>query len=178
MSLRQMFYIQPMNYVYFEAAAMYVIWFLLMLFLPPKARRITACTGVVLSLVLIFALTLIGRKSAAVPELVLIPSVFVHDFSIPNDEVPRTMFMNFLLFLPLGMSLPFALPKRIKHKALVTIVTGIVLSLTAEVIQYFFHFGRCETDDLIMNTLGAVIGTTVFLLVGHIKSKTKQNNRK
>ena len=26
MSLRQMFYIQPMNYVYFEAAALYVIW--------------------------------------------------------------------------------------------------------------------------------------------------------
>ncbi len=168
MSLRQMFYVQPMNYVYIEAVTMYVIWFLLMLFLPQKPRKITACIGSVLSVVLIFALTVIGRKSAAQPELVLIPSFFVHDFSIPNDEVPRTMFMNFLLFMPLGMSLPFVLPQKIKHRVLFTIITGIVLSLAAEIIQYIFRFGRCETDDLLMNTLGTVIGTTVFLIVGYI----------
>ena len=85
-----------------------------------------------------------------------------------QPEFYRTMFMNVLLFLPLGLSLPFALSEKMKHKVLISILCGLILSVLVEVLQYVFRLGRCETDDVLMNTLGVLIGVTSYLLCGLI----------
>ena len=93
-----------------------------------------------------------------------------------NSELYRSMFMNLLLFMPLGLCMPFALPKKVKIKGLLTIGAGMVLSIAIEAIQFFFSLGRCETDDVIMNTTGVIIGTSVYLfffLVQTIKRKRR-----
>ena len=81
-----------------------------------------------------------------------------------QPEFYRSMFMNVLLFMPFGLSMPFALPNKCKHKALLTILFGVILFMTVEACQYIFFLGRCETDDVIMNTLGVAIGVTSFLI--------------
>lgn len=164
--LRHAFYVQPMNQVYIETIAMYVIWTALMLLLRGKSRRIVSCIGVVCAVALIVLYT-IYRRGGSEEAVSLIPFIsFINAKTQP--EFYRTMFMNMLLFLPLGLSLPFALSEKMKHKVLISILCGLILSVLVEVLQYVFRLGRCETDDVLMNTLGVLIGVTSYLLCGLI----------
>ena len=82
-----------------------------------------------------------------------------------QKELYRTLFMNFILFIPIGLSMPYCISKEPnKRNAFITIGFAAVLSATIEFLQYYYHLGRCETDDVIANTLGAAIGTLSYLL--------------
>lgn len=84
-------------------------------------------------------------------------------------EYYRTFFMNALLFVPLGLSMPYVLSKKPrKWLVFVTICFACVLSAGIEFWQYYYYLGRCETDDVIANTLGAAIGTLSYLLYMYI----------
>ena len=73
--------------------------------------------------------------------------------------------MNALLFVPLGLSMPYCLSKKpYKRNVFITIGFAAVLSAGIEFLQYCYRLGRCETDDVIANTLGAAIGTLSYLL--------------
>ena len=37
-------------------------------------------------------------------------------------------------------------------------MVGMGISLSIEVMQYFFHRGFAETDDVMHNTLGCIVG--------------------
>lgn len=161
--LRLIFYCQPMDHVYIETAAMYIIWTVAMLLFRGKARVIISVIAAVLSFGLICLLTVHGRTRGDGNELSLIPFISFANAKI-QPELYRSMYMNMLLFLPLGLSLPFALQGKIKHCVLISIAIGFLISVGVEAVQYLFCLGRCETDDVIMNTLGVLIGTTSFLL--------------
>ena len=45
---------------------------------------------------------------------------------------------------------------------MITVVFALLLSIGIEAAQLHFHLGRCETDDVIMNTLGAVVGAAAY----------------
>ena len=170
------FYVQPMQQVYLEAAGMYLLWTIAMLLLRGKAKRFVARIGVLLAVALILVFTLWRRSKGEAAELLLTPFVsFAKAQTQP--EYYRTMFMNILLFLPLGLSLPHALSYRTHHKLLFTALTGILLSVGVEAIQYFFRLGKCETDDVIMNTVGVLLGMTSYgicYLCHRIASKLKR----
>jgi glycopeptide antibiotics resistance protein len=74
------------------------------------------------------------------------------------------MLMNVFLFFPLGLTLPYALPEKWNRKGLLTIFLAQVFSIGIELAQYHFHLGRAETDDVICNTLGCVIGTLSYVI--------------
>ena len=79
-----------------------------------------------------------------------------------QPELYRSMLMNIFLFEPIGLSLPNILPKK-AHPVAATVVFALSLSIGIE--GSHFHLGRCETDDVIMNTLGAAIGAAAYGLV-------------
>lgn len=58
---------------------------------------------------------------------------------------------NIALFIPLGVALKWSGVKDVKK-------AGLLASLLIEVLQFTFALGTFECDDLIHNTLGAVIG--------------------
>lgn len=72
---------------------------------------------------------------------------------------------NVVLFIPLGVALKCGGMKDVKK-------TGFFASLLIEVLQFTFALGTFECDDLIHNTLGAVIGTCC---VGKIGGEVKLN---
>ena len=37
-------------------------------------------------------------------------------------------------------------------------MVGVIISIGIEGLQYFFCFGRAETDDVICNTFGCALG--------------------
>jgi len=82
-----------------------------------------------------------------------------------QPELYRSFFMNVLLFVPLGLSMPYVLSQKPRRwPVFVTIAFAAVLSAGIEFLQYYYHLGRCETDDVIANTLGAAVGTLSYLL--------------
>ncbi|KWW17539.1 MULTISPECIES: VanZ family protein [Peribacillus] len=79
---------------------------------------------------------------------------------------------NIVGFIPFGFLLPL-LSKRISRLRSIVFAT-FGLSFTYEVLQLLFVLGSFDIDDLILNTLGGVIGYLPIKLV-HIFIKTKNN---
>lgn len=111
----------------------------------------------------IIGITTLSSRSGSGSELILIP---FHSFveARIQPELYRSMLMNVFLFFPLGLSLPYALPEKWKQKALISIFFAMALSIGIEFLQYHFHLGRAETDDVICNTLGCAIGTLSYCI--------------
>lgn len=71
------------------------------------------------------------------------------------------LILNILLFIPLGMALPFVYGKASLPK---TALFGLSLSLFIETVQFFLA-RECDIDDLICNVLGAVFGYLLYQLL-------------
>lgn len=113
---------------------------------------------------MILRLTLLFRESAE-RQVSLIPFYGLAEALVtPNTEQFRTWLMNVFLFVPLGLSLPFILPDKIPHKVILTVTSAALFSLMIEYLQYRYALGYCETDDIIMNTLGALVGSISYML--------------
>lgn len=82
-----------------------------------------------------------------------------------HREMYRSLLMNVLLFVPFGLTLPFTLPEKWTCRALLSIVIAAMLSIYVEAAQFIFRLGRAEIDDVLMNTLGAVLGTLSYFPV-------------
>ena len=65
--------------------------------------------------------------------------------------------------------MPFLLPETVKNKSRTTILIACAFSLIIEIIQYTFKLGLAETTDVIMNTLGAALGTISYIAANHKK---------
>lgn len=86
------------------------------------------------------------------------------------SENPMSYILNVILFIPLGFLLPY-IWKRYRCFWKVTL-TGLLLSLAIEVGQLFNR--RCsDINDLLMNTLGAVIGYGIWVAFVKIFRKKK-----
>lgn len=68
---------------------------------------------------------------------------------------------NIVFFVPFGFFHPNQNWKAI-------LISGAVFSLLIEIIQYVGCLGLCELDDLICNSLGALIGFWIYLLAKKI----------
>lgn len=126
------------------------------------------------SIFLIACVTVIIRNGD-VTTIILKPFDFIRQAQI-QPEIYRSFFMNIFLFVPLGIAMPYALSK-IPHKrnVFITIGFGAVLSVVIEFLQYYYHLGRCETDDVIANTLGTIIGSLSYLLYIRMLKNREEN---
>ena len=73
---------------------------------------------------------------------------------------------NVLLFVPFGAILPVL--HRNFRRFPVTLLCGILLSVSVEIIQYISCRGSCDVDDVLLNTLGCAAGYVIFALIKHL----------
>lgn len=123
---------------------------------------------------LVVCTTLIDREST---QQVLCDMTPFHSywavFSGGNRENLRSNFMNVALFYPGGFVAVHLLPKkwpRWVRFLLVTMLLGY-MSIGIECTQYCYMLGRCEIDDVIHNTLGALIGSVISLRLKFCSAK-------
>lgn len=69
-------------------------------------------------------------------------------------------FFNILLFIPFGILFPVIWPTMVELKY--TVLSGFSFSLLIEISQ-LFNNRQTDVDDLLMNTLGTLIGCLLFL---------------
>lgn len=132
--------------------------------------NICFCT---VSVFIIAKMTLLGRVSDK-SELVLLPFYTFLTASY-NNEAYRTLLMNVFLFFPFGLTLPWSLPKvkTMGQRMIMTVLTGFGLSIGIECIQFCFGLGRAETDDIICNVLGCMIGILPCFLTEKVIMRSK-----
>lgn len=81
----------------------------------------------------------------------------------------RNLVLNVLMFCPIGFLLPFTLSFFRDWRA--TYLAGFECTLLIEILQYVRKCGVFQTDDLLNNLLGAMIGFGGFQLVIFLKNK-------
>lgn len=88
----------------------------------------------------------------------------------------RNIILNICMFVPFGLLLPMGL--KWFRKCYRTYVAGFLFSLFIELSQMIFKIGIFEPDDLLDNTLGAIIGFGLFLVLFKLYAKEKANLKK
>lgn len=128
------------------------------------------------SLIIILYATLLTRVPGS-GGLILTPFAALAAARV-QPELYREMLMNVFLFFPLGLTLSNALPRRWNYRRRigVTVLAGCLLSAGIECAQYRFALGLAETDDVLCNTLGALLGAA-SLLVAHAIESHKERDR-
>ena len=147
------------------------LWIVIALLLSKHQRLWWAINLILLIVICAFIIdrTLIGRGSKR--KLQLIPFYFFIAAKSSSERI-RSAVANLLLFIPLGLSMPFVLSskgKKTRHPIRLTIIIALLFSFSIEVLQYAFALGLCETDDVILNTLGAAEGACAFAVVQRIE---------
>lgn len=78
-----------------------------------------------------------------------------------NLDIPlKNLFGNLLMFLPMGIYLPYFI-KRLKRIGSFS-VTFMIILLVIEITQSLSRRGSFDIDDFILNTIGALIGFGVW----------------
>ena len=118
---------------------------------------------------LIFIMTLFGRSQGEYES----PHFFFESYRSAlaqgTPEQVLQLVMNVILYIPLGLFLPccFLLFKKVRY----TVLTAFLCSVCIETIQGLFRIGLFEVDDILNNTLGALIGVILYQLVVKVKER-------
>lgn len=83
---------------------------------------------------------------------------------------------NVLAFAPLGFFLPL-LEKRYQ-KFLITVFLCCMFSLCVELTQLYLKVGIFDVDDILMNTLGGILGYLSYIALKMILGRVHKNSKK
>ena len=101
---------------------------------------------------------------------------FVNAFDYPTKkEIVLNLVGNTAMFIPLGIVWPVVFKKLDTH--LKVIGAGAGFSLIIEILQLPFFDRVSDVDDLILNSVGFIIGYGIYLFAKGIKSKVKNRSR-
>ena len=129
--------------IYYYIAA-FVIFVVLILSTrkPPLSLLLSYCF-------LILAATVFSRRVMGEAKLELMP-FWSYKKAIAGHGLRNEILANILMFVPVGALLPMVVKR--------PVLIGIGFSAFIELLQLFTHRGLCETDDVISNTLGLLMG--------------------
>ena len=97
-----------------------------------------------------------------------LPFVYLLDY--PNKrDILLNVIGNTTMFLPLGIVWPIVFKELNTPKK--AIVAGIGVSLCIEILQLPFYDRVTDIDDLILNTVGFLIGYLIFFVIHHVRRK-------
>lgn len=92
-----------------------------------------------------------------------------------NIEIYRSNFMNVVLFYPAGLLAASLLPRKWPGWfRCVPVVVLAAMSAGIEFLQYRFCLGRCEIDDVIHNTAGALLGCLAAVVLPRLLASIKE----
>ena len=106
------------------------------------------------------------------PRINWVPMVNLLDYEV-FGEILLNLIGNTAMFIPLGIVWPSVFKKLNTHGKV--IAAGIGFSLCIEILQLPFYDRVTDVDDLILNTLGYVVGYGIYLLVKKIAAVVRKN---
>ena len=131
-------------------------------------RRNNIFTIVLLSVYGLILVWIVLLKASTVAELKYLPcertlNLLPFHYDVEVGTHFEEVVLNALVFVPLGLYLSM-----LGMKAWKAILFGFCLSFVFETLQYALSIGATDVTDLLMNTLGTVIGVGFYLLLRRI----------
>ena len=102
------------------------------------------------------------------PRINLVPLKYLLDYLIMGEAVLNTV-GNTAMFIPIGIIWPAVFKRLDSHKKV--IAAGVGFSLCIEILQLPFLDRVTDIDDLILNSLGFLMGYGIYLLVKKSRKK-------
>ncbi|WP_448903824.1 VanZ family protein [Eubacterium sp.] len=145
-------------------------------FLYQSKKQNNFIVGIAFVLCVVIALypSVLIRAGGETRELVLEPfrSLKLY-FDTGYEEWIRVIVMNIAMFYPLGCVYA-CFNKNKKTKPWMFFVFAFLFSFVIETVQYAFSLGVSETDDVINNTLGALLGYLITYLFYKLLNKSSK----
>lgn len=154
-------YAQPAGWMLAEIVLFPILWGLLTSLASRKsANKILDAVLLLVAIYAILQITLLTRSAAERVGFFSPPFNLLQKAWSENREIFRSLFLNVLLFEPMGAALVHLLLDKWswRVRTLFTVLVGLTASLSIEYCQFRFFLGNAEADDVICNTLGALIG--------------------
>lgn len=133
-------------------------------------KRGVAVSAAMAYVVVILFVTFFSREAGSRDGLDLLPFATVGN----GPQGDAYVLENVLLFIPLGILLPCtdAFWQRFPR----CIVMGFSISIMTELSQFLTQRGHAQTDDVITNTLGTMIGYMMFRWIQGLYKKYLKKN--
>ena len=96
----------------------------------------------------------------------LLPLVNIFDYDSKKDMLLNVI-GNAAMFVPSGIVLPIVYKKLDTFRKV--LLAGAGISLCIEIIQLPFNVRATDVDDLIMNTIGVILGYGIYALVQFVR---------
>ena len=154
-------YTQPIPWMLAEIVLFPVLWGVLTSYASKiKGSKILNAVLLLGAIYVIVHITLLDRSAAERADFVSPPFLLLQKAWSENREIFRSLFLNVLLFEPLGAAVANLLPGKQTcwARILNVLLVGLVVSTAIEYCQFYLSVGNAEADDVICNTLGALIG--------------------
>ena len=170
----RLIYTMPLYKVCLVLVLLLVLWAYYRAYLPKKLFWSMNLCMLVVAVSAVLYLTVFSRKVGTY-DIVLVPFSALSEAK-KEPERYRSMLMNVFLFFPLGMACANAFSDKMKmrRRVILVVAIGFALSTAVEYIQYRFSLGMAETDDVICNTLGALVGSLSVILADFLGKHKKK----
>ena len=150
-----------------------------------KREAVLLLMYVNLAVLLRFTFFPMSRVSGRVQPLVLytaavfpfrinwIPMVRLHDYVSKRDLLLNVV-GNAAMFIPSGIILPVVYPRL--NRFWKVLLAGICISLAIELLQLPFSVRASDVDDLLLNTLGVILGYGLYAALRMRKRHSKKSH--
>lgn len=128
-------------------------------------------------IVVVLGVTLLNRYAYQTEVFRLTPFYsYIEAWNQYKDADWRNIILNIFMLVPFGFLLPYI--AKCFQKIGWTALAGLVFTLFIEATQLILRRGIFETDDLINNTLGVLIGYGFYRLTDYISKRIKKSPAK
>ncbi|MDD3794256.1 MAG: VanZ family protein [Candidatus Gracilibacteria bacterium] len=177
------------EFLYIISIPIYIILFVIFLIKKCKLKNIVIYTIFYFYIISLLAVTLFPIPIAGLKEISIyitntnnfIPFNSILDILL-NDNLPlivkfKQVIGNIIIFIPLGFLVPFIWKNKNNFKQ--ALIVGILSTIGIEVSQTIislilgFNYKVTDIDDMILNTIGFIIGFYIFKKISEIKNKKK-----
>ena len=135
-----------------------------------RSKRLTF--GLLIFYLLFLTWIIIFKLQYSLDTLPYIRNINVIPFAqsvIINDRIQYSeIIYNAIVFLPFGILISILWEKK---SFFIKVLPIFCTSLAFEIIQFIFAIGATDITDLLMNTLGGIVGVGLFYLIAAIWKK-------
>lgn len=136
-----------------------------------KIKALVPLAALILYLVFVLIITTLSRTPFSDRMHNLHPLHTLTEIMAGSRYALKMAVINLALLLPLGFLCPFALEFRCGFRDILFL--AFLVSVSVECTQYLFRLGLMETDDVLNNCLGALVGYILALIMNRFISGKK-----
>ena len=126
--------------------------------------------------VILTSATLLSRENGSSAVILLQFDALKQYAQYGNPAVLSHLLLNVVMFVPLGLLLPLALPFS-PTKLLDVLSSALLLTTIIEGGQFLWRLGQVDIEDLAANIAGAVIGYALYTLLSHWQKQRTDKSR-